>query len=118
MTHAEFTAEHGSDPADLAKVEAFANSLGLKVVESSSARRSVMLSGRAKDMADAFGVKLERDHHPKFTYRGRTGEIHVPKDLSGIVAGVFGLDDRPRATASRFAVIVHAHARSMRARTI
>src|SRR5438876_628715 len=47
LTREEYAASHGADPADLAKVEAFARAHGLVVVESSPARRSVFLSGTA-----------------------------------------------------------------------
>src|SRR5580692_887543 len=45
MTREEFAREHGADPADLAKVKAFAESQGLKVLEEHAARRTVVLGG-------------------------------------------------------------------------
>src|ERR1700736_3766636 len=39
-----YAAKYGADPADMAKVEAFAKANGLVVVETSRARRSVSLS--------------------------------------------------------------------------
>src|SRR5579863_10675856 len=49
----EFASAHGADPADLAKVEEFAHTHGLTVVESSAARRSVLLSGTVAQMNEA-----------------------------------------------------------------
>ena len=97
LTREAFAAQYGADPADLARVEAFAKAHGLAVIESDVARRSVVLSGSARAMASAFAVKLQQMSHAGGTYRGRTGAISVPSDLAGIVEGVFGLDDRPQA---------------------
>lgn len=99
MTPEEFEANHGADPADIEKVEEFAARNGLSVVESSIPRRSVVLAGTVETASSAFGVNLQRYQYGNESYRGRTGEVHVPADLSGIVEGVFGLDNRPQAEA-------------------
>ena len=83
---------------DVARVEAFAKSHKLAVVETSVPRRSMILSGRAADIGTAFGVKLQEYTHPDGgTFRGRTGPIMIPADLENIMVGVFGLDNRPQA---------------------
>ena len=97
LTREEYAASHGSDPADLAKVEAFAKAHGLIVVESSPARRSVFLSGTAEQFAAAFGTSIEQYETDGGTYRGRTGPLTVPAELADVVEGVFGIDDRPVA---------------------
>ena len=97
LTRDEYAASHGADPADLAKVEAFARAHGLVVVESSAARRSVFLSGTAASFAAAFGTTIQHFEHDGTTYRGRTGALTVPEDLADVVEGVFGIDDRPAA---------------------
>ena len=97
VTREQYASSHGSDPADLAKVEAFARAHGLVVVETSPARRSVFLSGTAADFATAFGTTIEQYEHEGGTYRGRTGPLTVPAELADIVEGVFGIDDRPVA---------------------
>ena len=97
MSREQYAAGHGADPADIAKVEAFAREHGLVVVESSVARRSVFLSGTAADFAAAFGTKIEQFEHDGGTYRGRTGELTVPADMADMIEGVFGIDDRPVA---------------------
>jgi kumamolisin len=88
---------HDADPDDLDKVEQFARQYHLTAVERNPARRSVVLSGTVKDFGDAFGVDLQRYEYPGGTYRGRTGPVQIPADLKDVVAGVFGLDDRPQA---------------------
>jgi len=97
LTHDQYTATHGADPADLAKIEAFAKTHGLVVVETSEARRSVFLSGTAANFAAAFGTTIEHYEHDGGTYRGRTGPLTIPSDLADIIEGVFGIDDRPVA---------------------
>ena len=97
LTHAQLDAAHGADPADVAKVEAFARQNGLSVVESSAPRRGVVLSGTVSGFSKAFNVVLEQWEHQGGTYRGRTGAVQIPNELAGIVVGVFGLDNRPFA---------------------
>ena len=97
LSREAYAASHGADPQDIAKVASFAATHQLAVVESSAARRSVVLSGTATTLAAAFGVTLKQYEHDGGTYRGRTGSISVPADLAQIVEGVFGLDDRPQA---------------------
>ena len=50
-------------------------------------------------MEDAFKVSLlnYKDKNGK-AFRGRVGNIKIPKELEGIVEGVFGLDNRTIAT--------------------
>jgi kumamolisin len=97
MSREAFAATHGADPADLEQVEEFAHEHGLDVVEASAAQRRVVLSGTVEACSTAFGVSLARYEHPGGSYRGRTGPVHVPDDLTPIIEGVFGLDDRPQA---------------------
>jgi len=97
LSHEEYRAAYGANAGDLAQVEEFARSNRLGVTEVSEAQRSVKLTGTAGDFAKAFGVELHLYEHPGGTYRGRTGPVHIPKSLEGIVEGVFGLDNRPAA---------------------
>jgi kumamolisin len=104
LSEGEFAEKYGASKKDLKKVTDFAIKHGLKIEESNVARRSVAVSGSAKQMSDAFAVKLGRYEHEVVrrrgdkpvteTYRGRDGFIHVPKDLAPILVGVFGLDNR------------------------
>jgi kumamolisin len=60
VSREEFAAKFGSSEEDLAQVEAFGRSPGLSVVESSAARRTVVLEGTVAQMNAAFGVDLGR----------------------------------------------------------
>jgi kumamolisin len=65
-------------------------------------------------MSQAFGVHLGCWEHPLGTYRGRTGEVHVPDDIAPIVEAVLGLDNRPQARAqfrrAKGGIMAHAAA--------
>jgi kumamolisin len=98
LTREQFAERFGAEPADFRRVEDFARANDLSVVDSSAARRSVVLSGTAGKFHAAFGVDLTAYHHPAGgSFRGRQGPIYVPTALGEIVQGVFGLDDRPAA---------------------
>ncbi|HTS54695.1 MAG TPA: S53 family peptidase [Burkholderiales bacterium] len=93
----DFERQFGADPADLAAVKKFAGSHGLAVVQEHAARRTVVLSGTVAQFNEAFGVDLQQFEHDGGSYRGRTGSIHLPEELNGIVEAVLGLDNRPQA---------------------
>jgi kumamolisin len=98
MTREEFAASYGADPEDLRRVTTFAEQHELDVVEASQARRTVVLGGRAADVAAAFGVELQRYRLGDGTaYRAPSGPIQVPPEIADIVEGVFGLDTHPIA---------------------
>src|SRR5712671_7867946 len=71
LTREQYAADHGADPADIAKVEAFAKANALIVIETSLARRSVFLSGTAGNFAKAFRATIQQHEHDGGTYRGR-----------------------------------------------
>ena len=98
LTREEFAATYGAGPEGLARVEAFAREHGLSVIESSPARRTVRLAGRAANIATAFGVQLMLEQLQDGTrVRRPEGEIELPPELKDVVQGVFGLDTRPIA---------------------
>jgi kumamolisin len=99
LSRAEFARRHGAHRADLDAVRDFAEAHGLAVVEEHSARRTVVLAGTVAQFNDAFGVELQHYSHPTGTYRGRTGPVHIPAELDGLVEAVLGLDNRPQARA-------------------
>jgi len=80
----EFTNQYGAGPDDLKRITDFAAAAGLKVIETSVARRTVVLSGTVGQMSKAFGVNLGR-YKSDQEYRGREGFIYVPADLVDII---------------------------------
>ncbi|MDQ6764884.1 MAG: S53 family peptidase, partial [Verrucomicrobiota bacterium] len=99
LSREDFRANYGADPADVEKVEQFANEHGLDVMQTSISQRSVRLSGTVAAMQTAFGVRFRayKSERTKATFRGRTGKVTVPRELGKIVEAVFGLDNRPQA---------------------
>lgn len=101
LTREQFRSKYGAAPADIQKIEDFANEHALDVVQTSISQRSVRLSGTVTAMQGAFGVELKSYRAAKngAMFRARTGSISVPKSLAKLIEGVFGLDNRPQAEA-------------------
>ncbi|MDR3415887.1 MAG: S53 family peptidase [Nevskia sp.] len=94
----EFAEKYGAENTALEAVRKFAAAHGLAVVQEAAARRTVVLSGTVAQFNKAFGVDLQQFEHPSGSYRGRTGAIQLPPELSGVVQAVLGLDNRPAAS--------------------
>ncbi|MDQ6778665.1 MAG: S53 family peptidase, partial [Actinomycetota bacterium] len=99
LSREEMASAHGARQEDVDAVKAFAAEYGLEVVDVDMARRSVVLRGTLDAVSRAFGAQgLGAFQHPaKGVYRGRKGPLTVPASLAGVVAGVFGIDQRPQA---------------------
>jgi kumamolisin len=98
MSREEFAAQHGADPDDVLKLEAYAGVHHLSIDEVNLSARTVVMRGRTADMQEAFGVTFKlfaTEGNRRF--RGREGDAYVPDELSGIVVALLGLDDRPVA---------------------
>ncbi len=97
LTREEFDELFGAQEKDVQKVESFAAEHDLTVVQSSIGRRTVVLKGTVQNFSSAFGVYLsDYQHDDGKVYRGRVGVIKIPRQLEGIVEGIFGLDNRPQ----------------------
>jgi kumamolisin len=99
LSHDEFASAYGAEPEHIERVRTFARDNNLQTVETreETARRTIKVLGTVANLEKAFGVTLHDYEHPKARYRGRTGAIHLPAELSDVVQGVFGLDNRPQA---------------------
>ena len=99
LTNDQLAKSHGALPEDITKVIDFAHVHGLAVVDQNLAARTVKLSGTVAAMQEAFGVNLQvyQDATGARSYRGRTGDIHLPDELGQIVESVHGLDNRDQA---------------------
>ena len=96
LTREQFAKQFGADPGAMSAVRKFASGRGLQIVQENAATRTVVLSGTVAQFNQIFGVDLQQFEHDNGTYRGRTGAIHLPDELSGVVEAVLGLDDRPQ----------------------
>ena len=94
VTHKALLAEYGAAAADIKKTSDVLAKFGLQVIGENTAARSLYLGGTVKQMEAAFDVKLMSYTHESGDFRGRIGFVHIPKELKGIVSGVFGLDSR------------------------
>ncbi len=94
ITRRSFAATYGAEQSDLDSVEAFAKDRGLTIVETDTARRTVVVSGAASQMQNAFGVRLNLYKTTDQTYRDYEGTVALPSALAEIVEGIYGLDNR------------------------
>jgi subtilase family serine protease len=99
LTPAAFLSRFGPDEADAAKVGAAFSKFGLSVVRSGTS--TLHVSGIPANLERAFGVSLHQ-YSVAATETGDAYGFHapdkapsVPAEISGVVAGVVGLDDRP-----------------------
>ena len=92
----EYRERYGAAARDLEAVKRHARKNKLRFVSVSEPLRSVLLEGKATDLAAAFGAKLayyrEGDGDK---YRARRGYLQVPDALAEIVESVHGFDSRP-----------------------
>lgn len=94
LSRKEFAVQYGADLDDLKEIQVFAKANKLRVLDSSAARRAVVLSGSVEQMSSIFRVDLGRYETPDAIYRGMEGSVYVPKEIAHIVKGVLGLDNR------------------------
>lgn len=99
VNHGDFAKTYGADPAHIDRIRAFAREYGLHMLErgDEAQRRTITLAGAAAAMEKAFSVDLVEHDHPDGSYRSHTGPLQMPEDCASVVAGVFGLDNRPVA---------------------
>jgi kumamolisin len=108
LTDRQFEAVYGAAPADLKKIQKWAQACGFNVLDSDLRMRRILVEGTIAQFNAAFHLQLnEYQTHEGISHRGREGEICVPKELHRIVEGVFGLDTRrvgrPRLRRARHA---------------
>jgi kumamolisin len=97
LSRENFLEAHGAPPGSVERIKQFAKLHNLKVVEESRERRTVRLEATAEAFANAFGTTFDRYEQEGCQYRARTGAIHLPEDLEGVIEAVLGLDNRPQA---------------------
>jgi kumamolisin len=99
ITHEDLARGYAAREDDVEAVRSFARDSGLEVAAVDPARRTVTLRGSVEAIARAFGARdLGVYEHPTAgAYRARRGPLTVPGYLSGVVTGVFGIDERPQA---------------------
>jgi kumamolisin len=99
LSKADLEKDYGADPEDIERVEGYATSHNLSVVARHSGSRSLSLRGTLGNLLNAFPANVRMYQGPKGPYRGRTGDILVPDELSDVITGVIGFDTRPKHRA-------------------
>jgi len=94
--------ELGAAREDVDLVTATLAALGLRIVSADLRSRRVRVAGTAAEFGRVFGTSLEQvtstaPDGRAVTHRHRSGALHVPRPLDGVVVAVLGLDDRPQA---------------------
>ncbi|HKU31555.1 MAG TPA: S53 family peptidase [Arthrobacter sp.] len=105
----ELASRYGASSEDLdLAVRTFAG-LGLDIADADAASRRIRLEGTVEQLSSVFGTSLDEitSRAPDgnaVTHRHRTGGLHIPEVLDGVVVAVLGLDDRPQARAQFHAI--------------
>jgi kumamolisin len=98
LTRQQFLEQRGALQDDVQLVEEFAHEYGLTINNADLAKGAISLSGTVATLSKAFDLELvDYKNADGSTYRGRTGPVHIPSELDGIVTAVLGLDNRPQA---------------------
>ena len=97
ITREQAESRFSASAASIDRVKKFATEHNLKVESVDPLKRTIVLSGTVSAFNNAFGVSLERFEKGTESYRGRTGPVHIPEEISADVESVLGLDDRPQA---------------------
>ncbi|HEY3755516.1 MAG TPA: S53 family peptidase [Opitutaceae bacterium] len=94
LTRAELAEQYGTATDAAAAVEAFAKAHGLVITRNETASGRIGLGGTVQALSDAFGVTLfDYDHPTLGRFHARTGPIHLPPELKGVVTAVFGFNN-------------------------
>ena len=101
FTRDQLAQQFGAVAADFDAIERHAQKHRLIVSGRNSVLRTIVLTGRMSDLLNAFKANVHVFHHATGTYRGRQGEIFVPKELDGVITAVLGFDTRPKHRAPR-----------------
>jgi kumamolisin len=99
VSRTEFNSKYAASVEAFDQVRQFAEQHGLSVDASASSldRRTLVLTGTAAQMQQAFGVELKNVEHDGRHYRIHQQPASMPKDCASIVDAVLGLDTRPQA---------------------
>lgn len=111
LTPAELTERFAARKEDADRVAKTLARYGIEVEDVSLETRSMRVSGTAKAIESAFRPRLAIMRSARQgDYRGREGSIMIPKELKGLVTGVFGLDTRRMAKRKSVPATQHAAA--------
>lgn len=94
MDRATLAAQHGSDPAAVDAITRWAAAHDLVVRSNQPISARLGLGGTAENLSAAFGVDLfDYENAELGEFHARTGPVHLPPELGGLVTGVFGFNN-------------------------
>jgi uncharacterized protein (TIGR03437 family) len=95
LTPEQFGDRFGLSDADLQKVSAWLQSYGLRIDRTARGRHWITFGGSASAVGRAFRTAFHRFEIGGAMHYANTSEPQIPEALSGVVAGLLGLDDLP-----------------------
>ena len=87
--------------ANLSKTSEFAGAQGLRVLEISTAARSLSVAATVADFEKAFHVELMDVEHEGSSYRRFAAPPSLPPEMRDLIVGIFGLRGRPMRSRPR-----------------
>ncbi|MFZ0515879.1 MAG: S53 family peptidase [Acidobacteriaceae bacterium] len=99
VSRTEFSSKYAASAEAFDQLRSFAAQHGLSVDEAASSldRRTLVLTGTAAKMQQAFGVQLQQVEHDGRRYRIHQQPVTMPQECASMVDAVLGLDTRPQA---------------------
>jgi kumamolisin len=99
LSRTEFDSKYAANADAFDQLRTFAAQHGLSVDEAASSldRRTLVLTGTAAKMQQAFGVELQQVEHEGRRYRIHQQPVSMPQECASMVDAVLGLDTRPQA---------------------
>jgi kumamolisin len=100
-SRAQLASEHGARAEDFDAIERYGQQNNLVVSHRNASERSLVFTGTLGHILNAFHANVHLYHHSTGSYRGRQGEILIPREFENIITGIFGFDTRPKHKAPR-----------------
>lgn len=104
LTPEEFGAQFGAADAELVQVTAWLTAHGFTVEEIPTGRRTIVFSGTAGEVFDAFHTEIHHYRVDGESHFANSEDPQIPEELGGMVGGVISLHDfrhRPQIAARR-----------------
>jgi hypothetical protein len=93
ITPAQFADRFGPAQSDLDQITAWLAAEGFTIQDVAPSRNTIAFSGAAASAQHAFGVEIHRYTIAGQSHFAPVSEPHVPAAITGLIAGVRGLDD-------------------------
>ena len=102
LTPAQYADRFGLNQNDINRITAWLKAQGFVVLSVGGGRNSVIFSGTAAQVQNAFKAEIHRYDVEGEAHIANSTEVMIPAALSGVVAGVRGLHDFRMQAAHRF----------------